>query len=184
MTDQPWSQIVKLAEVSALGAGSRLERHLAADAPERRAIAGFLGVEAVDAIEAELELAPWFDGVQIEGRWRAEIVQLCGLTLEPLPSELEGSFVVRAVPPTSALAPLQAGREVIVDPDADDPPDILETGSLDLAAYVVEHVALEIDPFPRKPGAAFEPPNQAPEPSPFEALRALKGAKDIGDSQT
>jgi hypothetical protein len=45
---------------------------------------------------------------------------------------------------------------------------------VDLAAYVVEHLALEIDPFPRSPGAEFEPPAALPESSPFDVLRALK----------
>jgi uncharacterized metal-binding protein YceD (DUF177 family) len=58
--------------------------------------------------------------------------------------------------------------------DADDPPDVLEGDALDLGAYVVEHLTLEIDPFPRKPGAAFVPPEPEPEASPFAVLKGLK----------
>ena len=43
-----------------------------------------------------------------------------------------------------------------------------------LGGYVLEHLALEIDPFPRKPGAVFEPPQTAEIISPFASLRNLK----------
>ena len=52
-----------------------------------------------------------------------------------------------------------------------------ESDAIDLAGYVVEHLALEIDPFPRKPGVEFVLPAQPPESSPFDVLRALKGGK-------
>ena len=49
---------------------------------------------------------------------------------------------------------------------------------IDLGDYVVEHLALEIDPFPRRPGAVFEAPEPLPETSPFAALKALKPRGD------
>jgi uncharacterized metal-binding protein YceD (DUF177 family) len=58
--------------------------------------------------------------------------------------------------------------------DAVDPPDLIEDGIIDLGGYVVEHLALELDPFPRKPGAEFTPPETDPEPSPFAVLARLK----------
>jgi hypothetical protein len=63
---------------------------------------------------------------------------------------------------------------VEIDLDADDPPDVLESENLDIGAYVVEQLALEIDPFPRKPGVEFEAPEGPAISSPFDALRALK----------
>jgi len=50
---------------------------------------------------------------------------------------------------------------------------VLEGDVVDLAAYVVEHLALEIDPFPRKPGAVFTPPEPEEPPSPFAVLKGL-----------
>ena len=40
--------------------------------------------------------------------------------------------------------------------------------------HVIEHLALEIDPFPRKPDAVFEPPATEEETSPFAVLKGLK----------
>ena len=129
---------------------------------------------ALERLEADLDVSGWFDGVRIDGRWRADIVQTCGVSLDDFPSRLSGEFTVRAAPQGSPHAP-PPEAEVEIDLDADDPPDVLETDELDLGGYVVEHLALEIDPFPRRPGAVFEPPQAEPEASPFAALLKLKG---------
>jgi hypothetical protein len=120
-----------------------------------------------------VRVEPWLDGAQIDADWQADLVQICGVTLDPLPSAPAGHFMVRVLPEGSAHAP-SPEAEVSLDPDADDPPDVLEDDEIDLAAYVVEHLALAIDPFPRKPGAEFEPPTDDADLSPFAVLRALK----------
>ena len=61
-----------------------------------------------------------------------------------------------------------------IDIDAEDPPDVLESDQVDLGAYVIEHVSLDIDPYPRKPGAEFAPPeDEAAKVTPFDALAPL-----------
>jgi hypothetical protein len=56
----------------------------------------------------------------------------------------------------------------------EDPPDVLGSDLIDIGHYVVEHLALEIDPFPRAPGAEVAPPEPEEPPSPFAALSRLK----------
>ena len=52
-------------------------------------------------------------------------------------------------------------------------------GSIDLGALATEFLILGLDPYPRKPGATFQPPADAkPEESPFAALAALKKGRD------
>jgi uncharacterized metal-binding protein YceD (DUF177 family) len=177
MTDSAWSQSVKLALVSALAPGQRLPRRMVANAAERAAAAEQLGLDSIDALEADLDISAWFDGAQIDGRWRATVVQICGVSLEPFSADMAGRFTIRAVPRDSALAPRETLAEIIIEPDADDPPDVLEGDAVDLAAYVIEHLALDLDPFPRKPGVEFQPPQSEPEGTPFDVLRALKGGK-------
>ena len=164
----PWPYIVALGDARR---GASLQ--LAADDAARAAIAKALDIESLESLEADVDLSEWLDGVRIDGGWRARIVQICGVSLEPFPSALEGEFTVRAVPTGSLHAPA-ADAEIVVDLDADDPPDVLEGGLVDLGGYVVEHLALEIDPFPRKPDAVFEPPEAPAELSPFAVLRGLK----------
>ena len=66
-----------------------------------------------------------------------------------------------------------------VDIAADDPPDPLVNGAVDLAAVVAEFLALAVDPYPRKPGAVFSPPVEpgGQGSSPFAELEKLKPGK-------
>jgi hypothetical protein len=169
MSPLPWSEPVRLSEV---GRGPH-DRKLTADAAARIRIATALDLVDLPELAAEVQLAPWMDGAIVHASWRARVVQTCGVTLEPLESELSGEFDVRAVPQGSVAAPAEAGA-LELDLDAPDPPDILDGDRIDPAAYVVEHLALALDPFPRKPGAVFQPPEATPEASLFAVLLELK----------
>lgn len=168
-----WPQTIRLSEAARFSRATPLKRRLVADEAARQAIAQLLDLERLDALSADLEVYGWFDGVSIEGRIRATIVQICGVSLEPFGADVDASFSLRAVPADSPHAPA-VGAEVVIDLEADDPPDVLETDLVDLGGYVVEHLALEIDPLPRKPGVEFIPPTPSQERSPFEVLKGLK----------
>jgi hypothetical protein len=171
----PWQETIRLGEVGRPGPGGALERRLEPDAATRVKLARFLDLERLDGLEASLRLTPWFDGARIDGHWSARITQLCGVSLEPLESELSGDFVVRLVPSGSKHGPTEPIPEVVIDLDADDPPDVLDSDIIDLAGYVIEHLVLEIDPFPRAPDAEFSPPETTRESSPFAKLAGWKG---------
>jgi uncharacterized metal-binding protein YceD (DUF177 family) len=168
-----WPELVALSDVQR---GS-VRRALNADEAARGRIAKALGLQSLPSLEAELKVMPWLDGVQIEGRWSARVGQVCGVTLEPFEQDLHGEIRLRALPEGSAAlgGADEAGREIDLDPESDDPPDLLEGHEIDLGAYVVEDLSLAIDPFPRKPGVEFQAPEQAGEPSPFAVLAKLKG---------
>ena len=168
-SEAPWSEPLRLSEL----AHGPVERTLEPDEGTRERIARNLALDALPSLRAEVRAAPWLDGVRLSGRWSAEVVQTCGVSLEPFSTQLEGEFEVKAAPQGSP-AVANPDREMALDLEADDPPDVLEGERVDLAAYVVEHLALEVDPYPRKPGAAFEPPPAEREASPFDVLKALK----------
>lgn len=165
-----WSRPLPLHEVSRGPATLQLEP----DAAERSKIAHDLGLETLPALQADVTVRPWLDGAEITGRFQAVVEQICSVTLDPFEQPVHGEIDVRVVPKGSAHAPAEQAGELEYDPDAPDPPDVLEGDAIDLAVYVVEHLALEIDPFPRKPGAAFEFTPPAEEPSPFAVLKKLK----------
>lgn len=169
MSSAPWSVPMRLADVGRGPAVRRLEP----DETARRAMAKSLDLVALPAFSAEVEVRPWRDGAEIAGRWRAVVTYACGITLDPFDAELEGAFTVRAVPPDSPLA-VPPDPEVELDLEADDPPDVLDGEEIDLGAYAYEHLALELDPFPRKPGVEFEPPPPENPESPFAMLKRLK----------
>ena len=165
-----WSHVVTLAEI-----GRGLPPvELAADAATRVAIARELGLERLDSLTARVRAKPWLDGAEISGALSADVTQICSLTGEPFEQTLRSDFTVRAVPEGSEAAPRHDSPEIDIDPEADDPPDVLAAERVDLAAYVVEHLALEVDPFPRKPGAVYEPPAEDNSLSPFAALAKLR----------
>jgi uncharacterized metal-binding protein YceD (DUF177 family) len=151
---------------------------ISADPSARAAIAEHLGAEAVAFLEAALSLSPWLDGVEVAGSVRASVTRLCGVTLDPFDEMIDEQMLLRVVPRGSPNAQEPHG-EVELDLEADDPPDIVDTDTIDLAAYVVEQLALALSPFPRRPDAVFEPPSQGGVISPFAALARLKpGSKE------
>ncbi len=166
----PWPILIPLADVD------RGEMRLTpeAGAEVRARIAEDIGVDSLNELKAEATLKPWLDGAELHGRFTAVVTQTCGISLDPFDSTLTGQFTVQLLPAGSKHAPA-VEREVAVDPEADDPPEMLEGDVIDVGAYLVEYLALEVDPFPRKPDAVFEQPGGVEVISPFAALAALKG---------
>jgi hypothetical protein len=92
------------------------------------------------------------------------------VTLEPFDASLEEEVDVDFA---------EAGREPVAAAHEDrdhEPPDEITGGRIDLGALTAEFLALGLDPYPRKPGAAFAFEGQDAKPdSPFAALKGLKG---------
>ena len=154
-----------------------IQIELAPDEATRAEIARTVTLEALPRLTAQLTLSPWLDGAELTGRFEAEVTQICSVTLDPFNQTLSGEIHVTMVPAGSPNAPGEEGPEVELDPDDPDPPDILEGERVDLSSYLVEHLALEIDPFPRKPGAKFDYVPDRAEESPFSVLRKLQDPK-------
>ena len=166
-----WRHVVRLSDLARGPVSVTLEP----DAETRATIARELGLVSLPAFRGRMSVRSWLDGAEIDGRFTATVEQICGVTLDAFESQIEGDFVVQAVPAGSPNAPADSeGGEVDMDLDAPDPPDVLGSDDIDLAGYLVEHLALEIDPFPRKPGAEFEYQPDAVEESPFAVLKRLK----------
>jgi hypothetical protein len=171
MIDAPWSHVVRL---SAIGQGLQLS--LVPDESVRVAMARADGLVALKAFDAQLELAPWFDGYSLAGRWRATVTQVCGVTLELFDSELGGELDLKYAPKGSSLLPPD-DAEIVIDPEGEDPPDVLDGDAIDVGAALCEQLTLEIDPYPRKPGAVFVQPETSATISPFAKLAALKAVE-------
>ena len=163
--------IVRLGDLAA----GPVRRRWVPDEAVRAAIAGRVGLKALPELEAELEMRPWMDGCEVTGRFRARVTQVCGVTLEPFDQPADGEIELRLVPAGSPNLPDDpAAGEVEISLESPDPPEPLEGDAVDLYALVEEHLALEIDPFPRRPDAVFDWAPEDREDSPFAALKALK----------
>jgi len=164
----PLSDIVRLHQI-----GAGLSRTLSPDAEVRRKIARELDLASLDAFEADMKLVPHEAGWRLSGRIRADAVQSCGLTLEPLPVVIDRTFALDLA--EGVEDPLEV--EVAID---DETPDLVEDGQIDLGQYAIEQLALSLDPFPRKPGAEFVQPPEPNEINPFAVLRSFKPSADEG----
>lgn len=156
------SRIVRLDRVPARG----MDIEVLASEAERTALARRFELLELPALKAEVNVQPGMGGVwTVSGRLRAEVVQACVVTLEPVPQSIDETFDLR----------FAAGAKGSVDdPDAPEP---LEGDTIDVGAIVADHLSLALDPFPRAPGATYEPAPQPADakPNPFAALEQLKG---------
>lgn len=168
-----WPEPLRL---QSLHAGA-LALELAPDEHQRAEAAAQLGLEGLPTLRAQVNVRPWLDGAEVSGRFEAIVVQICGVTLDPFEAKIAGEFRVQVVPAGSPHAQPHEGGAIDVDIEAADPPDELDADEIDVTGYVLEHLALELDPFPRKPGASFEFEPPTAEMSPFAALAALKTPK-------
>ena len=131
---------------------------------------------------AEFEVKRWKkDGVRLKGRVRADIVQTCVVTLEPMEAKIDEPIDAIFVPEGSKLArgPILEGGEMLLDPDGPDSPETFQGDTIDAGAVAAEYAAMAIDPYPRKEGVAFSAHVESTEadeakPSPFAALKDWK----------
>ncbi|MDO9433354.1 MAG: DUF177 domain-containing protein [Pseudomonadota bacterium] len=166
-----WKHVIRLVDLARGSISLKLEP----DVETRAQLAKELNLEALPALTCKLTVRPWLDGAEILGRYSARVVQICGVSLDPFEQDLDGEIALQVVPRGSPHALIESeGSEISLDLDAPDPPDVLEGEEIDLAHYLVEQLALDLDPFPRKPGAEFEYKPAVTEESPFAVLKRLK----------
>lgn len=168
-----------------------LDITISATDAERRAIAAEDGLEALTKLEGALHVAPWRNGgLAVTGEMRARITQICVVTLDPFDSEIVEPMDVKFAPAlagvTATVTRRAAGRRTraetaeapasIFEFKAEDRPDPIIDGTIDLGTLVAEFLALGLDPYPRKPGVKFEeaPPLDDTGESPFAKLEVLK----------
>ena len=167
----PYSEMVRINQI-----GAGLKRRLEPDSEARHRIARALDLQELQDFSAEMDVTPTpsSSAWTLKGRVTAHAVQTCGLTLDPLPADVDRRFSIQLV----ESAPQETDEiEVTLDEDDVDP---IEDGKIDLGQYAVEQLALSLDPFPRKPGAEFVQPEEPAEISPFAALKALKPRDEQG----
>jgi uncharacterized metal-binding protein YceD (DUF177 family) len=158
-----FSRPLEVARVAKLGSHEKLN----ADNRECVALAKRLLIPAIHSLTAELKAKPWRGGgLKITGELRADLEQESVVSLEVFRSKLvfpvERYFL--NVPPNA-------------DIESDEDIDPIEQGIVDLGEVVAETLALELDPYPRKPGESFqsaEPEDvqiEPEKPNPFNVLR-------------
>jgi hypothetical protein len=172
-TTAPWHLPVAAEEVPETG------QHfdLAADAHVRAAVAKVAGLRELPRFEANFDVTRRGGGLHVVGSISATVGQNCVVTLEPLANEVEETIDLIFEPPQGLAA--SAENEAQQHGVKWDDPEPLVGGVVDLGALATEFLILGLDPYPRKPGAVFEPPQGGkPDQGPFAALGRLAKHQD------
>ena len=153
-----------------------------ADVGERTKVAARLGLVSLDHLHGDLRIRPETDGdtVCIWGELCAKLTQTCVVTLEPLSSEIKAPVEWRFAKDVAY------NGDGDIDLESEDPPEPIIDGTIDIGEALTQQLALEIDPFPRKPGIPYvnltrsgKPVYSAPESQhPFAALGRMRDQTD------
>ena len=174
-----FSRLASIADLST----SKTTIAFEATPEELAALTVRLGVSALNALNgsAILQILP-NDDVLVTTTFKAHVKQHCGVTLDPIGSDISTSFTVTY----SNEADEDWGLDEEENEDTVseiEPLEPIVEGKIDLGEMCIEQLALEIDPFPRVQGATFNgysavPQGLTPEAfekkNPFAVLSKLK----------
>lgn len=127
---------------------------------QRSALAEVHGLLSVEKFRADLMITGWKrNGIRVEGRVKADIVQACVVTLDPVPESIDEEFSAVFLPETSKLGreSFDIGGEILIDVEGPDSPETFSGDRIDVGALAEEHFGLAIDPYPRKKDATLPP---------------------------
>jgi hypothetical protein len=123
---------------------------------QRAELADLHGLVSVETFRADLTIAAWKrNGVSVDGRVIADVVQSCIVTLEPVEARIDEEVSQVFLPETSKLGreSFGLGGEILIDVDGPDSPETFSGDVINVGALAEEFFGLGIDPYPRKAGA-------------------------------
>lgn len=179
----PWSVPLAVVQIPDTG----LARDIEASPAERDALARLGQLPGVAFAKASLVVTPIGNGhVHVVGRVRGRVTQTCVVTLDPIDSDLDEPIDVMFAPPSQIRELAESIDDAAESAEpTPDPPEPIDHGVIDLGRLATDALFLGLDPYPRTPGAVFDPPQVPPDPAdhPFAALKALKTDRDPPDPQ-
>ncbi|WP_416896731.1 MAG: YceD family protein [Minwuia sp.] len=132
-------------DVSAIRADG-MNFHVEMDEAARQALCEQLDLVSLERLEADGRIWPADDGVFVDFQLKAALEQACVVTLEPVGQMVDERISLHYTPATS----VSASPTVIDIDDEDDPPEPMVDGRIDIGAAMAEHLALGLDPWPRR----------------------------------
>ena len=140
------------------------------------------GIESLKNLKAEVTLRRIAENKMIlaEGKFDADVVQNCIVTLDPVRSHISAEFSSTYTENNLHFLP---GAEIAVSPEDEESPEPIENGIIDMGEMVAQQLSLELDPYPRSPKAKkMEEVESIDESgktlSPFAILAKLRKKKD------
>ncbi|NEU10919.1 DUF177 domain-containing protein [Methylobacterium sp. BTF04] len=135
------------------------------------ALAADFKIPAIRDLVGRFSFTGSLSDLKVTGTVEAWATQICTVSLDPFESKLSEPVEVTFT-----------DTDVLVGTDAEDAdvPDPIVNGRIDFGKLTAEFLALGLDPYPRKPGIAFEPPADAGDDLPFAALKRLRSEESQG----
>jgi uncharacterized metal-binding protein YceD (DUF177 family) len=181
-TSDPWRVPIVVSQIPETG----LHREFEADLAEREAMAEVAALREITSASASFDMSLKSGGrVHVTGHLKARIGQNCVVTLDPIENEIDEAIDMMFAPPEQ-IAKFSNPVDEATGSDAEiaDPPEPIINGVIDLGRVATDALFLAVDPYPRKPGAVFDPRLEPLEPQdhPFAALKALRSDAKSGAS--
>jgi hypothetical protein len=145
--DETWSH--STVEIPAAG----LDCHRKATEAECAQLAAALELLGLGRLDVRYRVVPRAGGrFHLTGRLRASVVQECGITLEPVPAEIDEELDFEFWPGESRPEPGPGGEHEALALDDIEP---IENERLAVGRVAFETLASALDPYPRAQGAEF-----------------------------
>jgi uncharacterized protein DUF177 involved in 23S rRNA accumulation len=120
---------------------------------ELEAVVRALGLGACPSLDVSYAITPIGEGrYALSGTLRAEVVQTCVVTLDPVTNTIEEGFEAEFWPEEDITPP----RGGVLDLDEAADPEPIVAGQIAIGRIVFECLAENLDPYPRKPGATLD----------------------------
>ncbi|GAK33363.1 hypothetical protein JCM17846_22810 [Iodidimonas nitroreducens] len=123
---------------------------LKADEAIREALSQRFELPAINALEGDVEINAIEGGMKLSGQLRADLVQQCVLTLQPIVVRLDEPFAIYYL---ADDLPEEDG-EAIVDAEHEDVVALID-GKVDVGEALAQTLSLALDPFPRAEDAVL-----------------------------
>ena len=170
----PWRVPIVVVQIPDTG----LHRAFEANDATRAAMADIAGLREITSANASFDLTLKSGGrVHVTGEVRARVGQTCVVTLDAIENEIDEAIDLMFAPPEQIPSLSALTEEAAAsDEEIPDPREPIVNGVIDLGRLATDALFLAIDPYPRRPDAAFEPPAAIADPAdhPFAALKALQ----------
>ncbi len=170
-TMREFSRVFSIEPDRAPGAQAGItEIEIEAGADECRAMASRFGLISLDYLSANgtLDILEPGYGARLDIVVKADVVQTCVVTLEPVTSHIEDRLVIRFEPCDEAEGGTRVGTEILVDIGDEENTEPLPENGIDVGEAVAECLGLTLDPYPRSQEAV-------------SALDAIKGEAEKQD---
>ena len=145
----------------------------------RAAMTQRFGVRNLDALKVDARLVPLDkECLHVTGTVMGRIEQICGITLEPIWTDISQSFSAEFQPES------MVAKFVIPDDDFEtDLPETLQDGAANIGELAMQVFAMEIPNYPRQKGVVFDAGAAGAESpiSPFSVLADFHKANSGND---